>query len=398
MISTAAPRRPGTLDSSSPRTHPKLSCARATFARTVVAKVNGMGDLLVFLPTLCAIRQLLPNSELIALVPRGLEPLVKSVTSLDGIVGLDSGALRSARRHPVAMMGLVRLMARLSPTCVLNSHDERSALVAAQRLAGVRRRVGYAASSRLASWYTDELHSDLSRSMLENDFQLAEWVAARLGIEAPPVSLPSPRFDLDEGSALLSSHFRESDGPRVVIHPFAQYSYKEWPLEHYQALIAGVLQRHPDSCVTVVTGGRPFPAPANRRVTILNRTSIVELAYVLAAADVVVTNNSGPMNLAWFVGASVIALSGPSPRYWSPPPRHNTSELRANVACAPCESPSYVPRRCLNAARPLACLRELGPELVLAAVDHHLMASDATARCSRLELLGFGNSARRLPG
>ena len=97
------------------------------------------------------------------------------------------------------------------------------------------------------------------------------------------------------------------------------------------------------------------------------RTSPPELTALLARSRVLVTNDSGPAHVASAVGTPVVAVFGPTvPAFgYTPFGERNRIVERAGLACRPCSS--HGPQVC-----PLGhhrCMKEIGPEAVLAALE-----------------------------
>jgi ADP-heptose:LPS heptosyltransferase len=102
-------------------------------------------------------------------------------------------------------------------------------------------------------------------------------------------------------------------GPYVVVHPGASVPARAWsPDRCAEAVEALVASGHR----VVVTGG-PAEVPLTATVAgcgsvdLGGRTSLAELAGVLAGADAVVVGNTGPAHLAAAVGTPVVSLFAP---------------------------------------------------------------------------------------
>jgi ADP-heptose:LPS heptosyltransferase len=148
----------------------------------------------------------------------------------------------------------------------------------------------------------------------------------------------------------------------VVVHPGASVPARAWEPERHRELV-----RRLDRPV-VVTG-----APSERELTryvagdgatdLGGRTTLAELAAVIADADAIVVGNTGPAHLAAAVGTPVVSLFAPTvpPVRWRPwQVPHEL--LYVNVLCAGCRA-----RRCPVVGHP--CLKGVHPEDVLGAVD-----------------------------
>jgi ADP-heptose:LPS heptosyltransferase len=148
--------------------------------------------------------------------------------------------------------------------------------------------------------------------------------------------------------------------PYVVVHPGASVPARAW--EHCAELVAALDRR------VVVTG-----APAERALTarvagdrgldLGGRTSLADLARVLADADAVVVGNTGPAHLAAAVGTPVVSLFAPTvPAVRWRPWRVPHELLYVDVPCAGCRA-----RTCPVPGHP--CLAGVGVEEVVAAVE-----------------------------
>lgn len=117
--------------------------------------------------------------------------------------------------------------------------------------------------------------------------------------------------------------------PFIVFHPWAggfMHEVKEWPTEKWVALA----QRVHSGGRTVVLTGSPAEAEKSKALAAAIREqaavvdaagslSLLELADMLAAADAVVSVNTGVMHLAAEVGARTVSLEGPtSAARWAP--------------------------------------------------------------------------------
>jgi ADP-heptose:LPS heptosyltransferase len=127
---------------------------------------------------------------------------------------------------------------------------------------------------------------------------------------------PDPRDDgrLRIREPLLDVSALTGSGPYVVVHPGTSVTARAWPpdrnAEAVQALAAAGHR-------VAVTG-----APAEKALTsyvaggdgtdLGGRTSLAELAAVLAGADAVVVGNTGPAHLAAAVGTPVVSLFAPT--------------------------------------------------------------------------------------
>jgi hypothetical protein len=104
----------------------------------------------------------------------------------------------------------------------------------------------------------------------------------------------------------------------AVIHPFSGSAKKNWPLEQYRQLAAGLSKQMPvrwcagpNEDWTVASGAWSVEA--------MGIEDLFELGCWLARARIYVGNDSGITHLAAAAGAPVVALFGPTdPAVWAP--------------------------------------------------------------------------------
>jgi ADP-heptose:LPS heptosyltransferase len=154
--------------------------------------------------------------------------------------------------------------------------------------------------------------------------------------------------------------------PYVVVHPGASVPARAWsPARH-----AETVRRLRDDGWTVAVTGAPSESALTGAVAghqsgvwdLGGRTSLAELAEVLAGAAAVVVGNTGPAHLAAAVGTPVVSLFAPTVpavkwRPWGVP--HVL--LGVDVPCAGCRA-----RVCPVEGHP--CLEGVDPDEVVAAV------------------------------
>ena len=175
-------------------------------------------------------------------------------------------------------------------------------------------------------------------------------------------------FDLPEGDdgrlRVVDPPATPLDHPYVVVHPGASAPARTWSPDRWaKAVVALTAAGHR----VVVTGG-PAEAGLTGHVAgacgsdLGGRTSLGELAGVLAGADAVVVGNTGPAHLAAAVGTPVVSLFAPvvPAVRWAPYGKH----VLLGDQEAPCRGTRA--RECPVSGHP--CLDLVDPADVVAAV------------------------------
>ena len=326
----------------------------------VVLAPNWLGDAVLSLPAITAVRRAHPEAHLAVAARASVADVFKPVTWIDTVLRLQSDA-RWWRR--AAFRADVESLRPFEAALVLPNSFQSAWMVKA---AGVRERWGYASDAR-----TRLLTRVVPRSKGGHQAEYYQRLVAALGM---PAESNAPEIDVSDAVRTAARELLEREGHSpgsalVVLAPGAAYGKaKQWIPAHVAALIARLVERgatcaivgsradHPMSNVVLrmVRGGS---RTADRGVIdLVGRTSLEALAGVLAIADVCVCNDSGAMHLAAAVGAPVIATFGPTNEHATRPlaRRGRTADvLKHDVWCRPCmlrECP--IDHRCMTGITP----------------------------------------------
>lgn len=170
------------------------------------------------------------------------------------------------------------------------------------------------------------------------------------GTRALPVLRP-PEGGWERCHAKLAADPAWRDDERlVVVNPNAgdMAPERRWPAEQFAELLVHLTAQASANVVLVgapVDRGRAdavlkLSETGSRVVNLAGRCDVPELVALLAHADVVVTNDSGPMHLAAAVGASTVALFGPETPVLYGPLRSAEDQRHAvhylSLGCSPC--------------------------------------------------------------
>ena len=320
-------------------------------ARVVVAP-NWLGDCVMALPVLRAIRRASPQEGLAVLARPGTADLFRAEGSADtvlersGLVG-DAGRLRAGRFAEAWLL----------------PNSFRSAI--APWLAGIPQRIGYDTDHR------SPLLTHALRPVSRTGHQLRDYDALlrSRGIEpdfdAP--RLPVTVKALDRAVSSLDSAGIDRDEPLALLAPGAAFGWtKRWPVERYGALGA-LLKGRGLTCAAVIGPGEEalgaaVASAAGEHLPVLGADlDPVELAALFSCARVVVANDSGPMHLAAAVGVPVVAFFGPTDPGRTGPTGSPSRVLDRYVFCSPC----YL-KKCPYKHE---CMREISPEMAAEAVE-----------------------------
>lgn len=196
--------------------------------------------------------------------------------------------------------------------------------------------------------------------------------AAALEQEIPPAEEVRPclflsEAELQRGRDLLAAAAPDSGSgrPLAAVHPYAVHPNKAWPRESWFEVVRSLRDVGYEVAVIGAQQGeerRNFGTAQGMDLS--GKTDLRESAAVLAAADVLVTNDSGPMHLATAVGTPVVGIFGPTVKAWGffpSGPQDRIVQLEAD--CRPCslhgKKPCPEGRRCLTGITPESVVAEV---------------------------------------
>jgi len=159
-------------------------------------------------------------------------------------------------------------------------------------------------------------------------------------------------------------------GLRIGLLPCSRWVTKNWPPEHFVDVakaLAGKAKLYLFGAPEDQAVSRRIASEAGYGVTdMCGKTSLVELGGWLAAMDLVITVDSGPMHMAAAAGTPVLAIFGATDhRRTGPYGDQHRILVRSELGCQPCLS-----RDCRLPERDIRCLKGLLPDTVTqAALD-----------------------------
>jgi lipopolysaccharide heptosyltransferase I len=324
--------------------------------RIALIKPSALGDIVQSLPVLSALRHRYPEAHLIWIINRGYEPLLRGHPDLDATLAFERGAVRSGWVGAALYYSrfLSRIRQQRFDLIVDLQGLFRSGVIAAA--SGAPRRVGLSSAREGATWfYTDVVPvADFQAIHAVDRYWL---VAEALGVGDVPkrFRVPLPAAERRWAADELAGCPR----PWLALAVGSRWRTKRWLPEHFAELARRVQARFGGTAVFV---GSPDEAPLAQAVAaelrgpvrdFTGRTTLPQLAAVLALADVVLANDTGPLHLAAALGRPVVAPYTCTRVLLNGPYGAEAGTVETRVACRG----SYL-KRCDR----LECMTELTPD------------------------------------
>ena len=345
---------------------------RAAHARILVISLRRIGDLLLTTPLIRSLRRAWPDSDIDVLVFDNTKGIVAGNPDINSVITMP---LRPTLAESARL--IVKLWRDYDVAISTQSGDRPIAFA----FAAGRMRVGVTTDDD--SWLARTfkrlaLHRRVTAAENLHRVEQMLRLADALDIARVP--------DLVCPAAAAKSQAAPA-GNYAVIHASPMFTYKEWTKDGWRAVSAALAQRG----ISVVAIGGPGDAERRyleevwRGVATFHQVGWAETMTLLSKAKIYIGPDTSVTHLAAAAGCPTIALFGPmDPRVWGPWPvgglatpwaASGTIQNHGNVwivqnplPCLPCTFEGC--ERHIGSRS--ACLDELRPEQVMAAVDRAL--------------------------
>jgi heptosyltransferase-1 len=292
------------------------------FENILLIKPSSLGDVVTALPALSALRRSFPQARIRWLIRPEFAPLIEGHPHLDEVILFDRKLLAKAWYSPVAGRSLMSLVSRLRQSrfdAVLDLQGLfRTGLLA--WLSGCRQRFGTRWREMAHLCYTTSIpprHEWIH--VVDYYLKLVEAMGASdLRAEFVLPEKPAPAAAARD---LLSRQGLNSERYAIVIPGSAQIS-KCWPPERFAGLVDRLTSEH--GLTVAATGSKSESAMIEKvrslakhpLANLAGQTSLPELVEVLRRAKLVVSNDTGPGQIAAALGRPLVMMFS-----WSNPLR-----------------------------------------------------------------------------
>ena len=130
----------------------------------------------------------------------------------------------------------------------------------------------------------------------------------------------------------------------ICIIPGATNELKKWPKEKFNELIKKINKEYPKKRILLVGGNDEKKIikdlEKNKNCTSLINKNLRVLPQIFKKSKLVITNDGGPMHIAWISGAKVLALWGPT--------NLDLDIIHHKKKCYPCLQKCKEKNKCIN--------------------------------------------------
>ncbi|HEY4149550.1 MAG TPA: glycosyltransferase family 9 protein [Chitinophagaceae bacterium] len=319
--------------------------------RVLIIRLQAMGDMVITLPYVQALRQQLPATTTIDLLTRKeVDPIPGNIYLFDKVYSIGGG--RNFKKIVVSALLLMPKLFMRRYDMVIDLQNNIISEIARK-------------TCHPAAW-----------SVFDRFSPVAAGERTRLTIEAVglgPIRMDH-RFrlkDENRGHTILKNNGWNGTDPLVILNPAGFVETRNWAIQNYVQFARLWLGQFPDTRF-VVLGTSLIEQKAallkdelgDRLLNLVNQTTPLDAFAVIQLASMVLSEDSGLMHMAWVSGIPTMVLFGSTKSFWSRPLGGHSAFLdSSDLPCGNC-------MESVCRMGDMRCLVRYTPELVL----EHAMA------------------------
>ncbi len=333
---------------------------KSKIERILVRGANWVGDAVMTLPALEAIRANFPKSEITVLARPWVIPLMENNPAVDTILPYSKReGFFSNLSDILKMAGEIRRL-DFDLAILLQNAFEAAFL---SYLGGIKHRIGYDTDHRrlllthaigkneqISEKHQVDYYLDILRAM--------GWEAA-----SKEPQLHVKEEDRARAKEILKTKDIEADAPIVGLSPGAIYGpAKRWPAERFATIGDWAAERWGAKVLIMGSGGEKdicdsvAKTMGHRALDLSGGTTLGEAMGLIERCSAFVTNDSGLMHVAAALDVPMVAIFGSTNPKATGPRSKNAKVVMRDTDCAPCLRP--------ECERDYQCMLAIEPEEV----------------------------------
>ncbi len=296
--------------------------------RILVIRHHGVGDVAITLPSCTALRNHLPHARIDFLTSASNSQLPEALQTFDSVLKLEIPPHRRGR-----------IMAAI--LCGLKLQRERYDLVIDLQRNWMSRAIRLLCRPRAWGEF-DRFAPKPAGERVLDVFHNAGFPKLE-----PQYRMEMKSETLERAKRLLIESGWNGADPLVVLNPAGLWTTRNWPLENYIELARFWLAQ--ENVQFLLLGDSRIIGKASviksqlgsNVINMVGETDLGEAFAILQFVQVVVSEDSGLMHMAWVSGVPTVALFGSSRHDWSRPlGSHSAIFHSGDLECGACMEPS----------------------------------------------------------
>lgn len=299
----------------------------------LIRGVNWIGDAVMTIPALKAVRKAYPDSKISLLIKPAIAAVFEKDPNINEIIIYEdrfNGVIGKLK-----LASFLRKKKFSRAILLQNAFDAAAAVF----LSGIPERIGYNRDGRGFMLTKPVPFRNDDREMHHINYYL--HMLEKAGMEAD-YSEPWIHLSIEERIA-ARQRLSELRRPLLGINPGAAYgASKRWYPERFAEVSNWFIKDTGGS--VVIFGGANDVCIAeeinkhinDNKLLLAGKTTVRELAALIPECDVFLTNDSGPMHMAYATGTPTVAIFGSTSPALTGPAGDNHKVIKRNFQCSPC--------------------------------------------------------------
>ena len=326
--------------------------------KILIRGVNWIGDAVLTLPAVSAVRRAYPDACISLLVKPWVSGIFEGSPDINEIIIYEDRFNTVAGKLKLAKI----LRAKKFDMAILLQNAFDAALIA--WLSGIPARIGYGTDCR-SLLLTNAIPVKTVKSSDDKSLQKNHQVYYYLNLlkealNIEPVGIEPTIYlkkdELQEARTLLNSTFNlhpstfipQPSSLVVGINPGAAYgSAKRWTPEKFAGLIRRIIDeldgnviifgsKSESAIAQEITGKITQAVYSSRILNLTGKTSLRQLAALISECDAFITNDSGPMHIASAMSVPLVAIFGSTDPNATGPLGASYKVISKELSCSPC--------------------------------------------------------------
>lgn len=299
------------------------------FNKILLIRPGGIGDAVLLLPAIRALKQAFPDSGIDILCEKRNADIFRLSNNINTIYLYDRG------------IDLFRALRKKYDIVIDTEQWHRLSAVVAY-LSGAPIRVGFDTNER-RKLFTHRIPYS------HDDYEVYSFfhLMGPLIPEAPHFDKNKPFMEIPDNASTIPSPEIEEKKNLVAVFPGASVPERQWGGDRFGKVAKALTDKGYE---IVILGSRSESRDAERikeyaknAVDMTGRTDLADVAALLKSCKLLVSADSGLLHIAYAAGTPTVSLFGSGiERKWAPPGRRHRV-LNKRLPCSPCTKFGYTP-------------------------------------------------------
>lgn len=346
--------------------------------KILILALSGIGDALMFTPALSLLKKELPNAEIDSLVMiQGARDLYERNQNISNVIYFDfqKEGIFSSLKFISSLRNKYDISINVYPSN-RKEYNVINFLIGAVKRIGVK----YLRKDRQNFGFLNNIRVDENDAVhnVQTNIKLVEKILNKILDKEPALEFPVSAQDESFAKDYLRQLNISKNDYVIGFHPgcatLKNHIKRRWEPEKFAGLAKLLIENQ--KAKILIFGGpeeKELKEEISRQINLpdantVKTNSLTETAAVMKRCNVFVTNDSSLMHIAASLSLKVVAIIGPTNRYFIHPWKTEYKTVSLNLPCSPCFYYSPKPLKCYRDDVLFKCIKEINVEIVYNAV------------------------------